>query len=838
MAARRSKKNNKRQLSFKMGLDDERVPKLFGVLLLFFGLYLFIAFTSYLFTWKHDQHYLSGTNWDFLMSSGKQVENWLGRLGVLVSDFFFRWLFGFPSYLLVLLLGVLGMSTIKRTPFTKVWKFVRNTILITILLSVVFEFLAGPNAMFPWGGAVGEGISGWLVNFVGKAGTVVLFLLFLIALFVWNFNPSIQDFSPSKIGYEIQQFFQNLFYGKKWKSVKKPWNPKVAANVKNVEKDKPEAEVNTLKPNFKENFDADNTGGTGEEDTAVKPSGPVERGEQLKFELDEFGKRIPKKKESLKTGDSELEITATDGTDNPNPEAPLSVQKENRNHNEPYDPTLELSMYEHPVLSLLEGYEDRKVEIDRAELEQNKDQIIETLLNYKIEITKIKATIGPTVTLYEIVPAPGVRISKIKNLEDDIALSLSALGIRIIAPIPGKGTIGIEVPNKHKQIVSLKEVLMSEKFKKAKMDLPIALGKTISNEVFVADLAKMPHLLIAGATGQGKSVGINTVIMSLLYKKHPSQVKLVLIDPKKVELFPYSKIDKHFLSYLPGEDEPITTETNKVVHVLNSLCIEMDQRYDLLKKAHTRNLREYNKKFVERRLNPLNGHKFLPYVVLVIDEFADLIMTAGKEVELPIGRLAQLARAVGIHLIIATQRPSVNIITGVIKANFPARIAFKVTSKIDSRTILDAGGAEQLIGMGDMLLSVGADLIRLQCAFVDTPEVEKVLDHIAEQKGYPQPYFLPEFHGDDEEHGSTGLKLSELDENFQDAARMVVQKQSGSTSMLQRSLKLGYNRAGRIMDQLEAMGIVGPARGSKPREVLFFDELELMKFLESMWNKK
>ncbi|MEM1124338.1 MAG: DNA translocase FtsK, partial [Bacteroidota bacterium] len=415
----------------------------------------------------------------------------------------------------------------------------------------------------------------------------------------------------------------------------------------------------------------------------------------------------------------------------------------------------------------------------------------------------------------------------------------SALGIRIIAPIPGRGTIGIEVPNKKKQIVSLKEVLVSEKFKRAKMDLPIALGKTISNEVFVADLAKMPHLLVAGATGQGKSVGINTIIMSLLYKKHPSQVKLVLVDPKKVELFPYSKLENHFLAYLPNQDEPITTETNKVVHTLNSLCIEMDQRYDLLKKAHARNIREYNEKFVNRRLNPEKGHRFLPFIVLVIDEFADLIMTAGKEVELPIGRLAQLARAIGIHLIIATQRPSVNIITGVIKANFPARLAFKVTSKIDSRTILDGGGADQLIGRGDMLLSVGGDTVRLQCAFVDTPEVEKVIDYISSQQGYPIPHFLPEFHGDDEEHATTGqFKLSELDDMFEDAARLVVSNQHGSTSMIQRRMKLGYNRAGRIMDQMEQLGIVGPSEGSKPREVLMYDERELERFLEDIKQKK
>ena len=530
--------------------------------------------------------------------------------------------------------------------------------------------------------------------------------------------------------------------------------------------------------------------------------------------------------------------TQNTGDESPFDQPQMPIVAQNQNHGEPYDPTLELSHYEHPVLALLNDYNEQKVEIDRAELEQNKDQIIETLLNYKIEITKIKATIGPTVTLYEIVPAPGVRISRIKNLEDDIALNLAALGIRIIAPIPGKGTIGIEVPNKNKQIVSLKEVLMSDKFKRAKMDLPIGLGKTISNEVFVADLAKMPHLLIAGATGQGKSVGINVVLMSLLYKKHPSQIKFVLIDPKKVELFPYSKIENHFLAYLPGLDEPIVTDTTKVVHTLNSLIIEMETRYNLLKSAHARNIREYNDKFVARRLNPEKGHKFMPFIVLVIDEFADLIMTAGKEIELPIGRLAQLSRAVGIHLIIATQRPSVNIITGVIKANFPARIAYRVTAKVDSRTILDSGGADRLIGRGDMLLSYGSDLVRLQCAFVDTPELEKVLDFISQQQGYPTPFFLPEFHGDDEEHAKAGFKISELDDMFEDAARLVVSNQHGSTSMIQRRLKLGYNRAGRIMDQLEALGIVGPSEGSKAREVLVYDEIELERYLEDIKTRK
>ncbi|MDC3220169.1 DNA translocase FtsK, partial [Saprospiraceae bacterium] len=579
-------------------------------------------------------------------------------------------------------------------------------------------------------------------------------------------------------------------------------------------------------------------------------SSEVKKG-QLAFDL---AKKKREKPQTLRSGEAEMEISAptpfVPEEDEPKSEpattltsdyaeTTLEIQTDNKLHTEPYDPTLDLSHYEHPVTSLLEDYNADNFEIDRQELEQNKDQIIETLLNYKIEIVKIKATIGPTVTLYEIVPAPGVRISKIKNLEDDIALSLSAMGIRIIAPIPGKGTIGIEVANKKTQIVSLKELLQSDKYKRAKMDLPIALGKTIQNEVFVADLAKMPHLLIAGATGQGKSVGINVILMSLLYKKHPSQIKLVLIDPKKVELFPYSKIENHFLAYLPGLDEPIVTDVTKVVHTLNSLMIEMDTRYDLLKKAHARNIREYNEKFIARRLNPNKGHKFMPFIILVVDEFADLIMTAGKEVELPIGRLAQLSRAVGIHLIIATQRPSVNIITGVIKANFPARIAFKVTARVDSRTILDTGGADRLIGRGDMLLSYGSDLVRLQCAFVDTPEVEKVIDFIGSQRGYATPFFLPEFHGDDDDSTKPGaVNTKDLDDNFEDAARLIVQNQHGSTSMIQRRLKLGYNRAGRIMDQLEALGIVGPSVGSKAREVLIYDEIELERYLEDIRTRK
>ncbi len=500
---------------------------------------------------------------------------------------------------------------------------------------------------------------------------------------------------------------------------------------------------------------------------------------------------------------------------------------------DPYEPTLDLRDYKYPALDLLENHGSDKIVQDTTELEKNKNQIIDTLKNYDIAIQKISATVGPTVTLYEIVPAAGVRISRIKNLEDDIALSLSALGIRIIAPIPGRGTIGIEVPNVKKTIVSLRNMLASDKFQHSQMDLPIAIGKKIDNENFIADLAKMPHLLMAGATGQGKSVGINTLLVSLLYKKHPSQLKFVLVDPKKVELSLYKLIEKHFLAKLPGEEDAIITDTKKVVHTLNALCIEMDLRYDLLKEAGTRNIREYNGKFTQRRLNPQKGHRYLPFIVLVIDEFADLIMTAGKEVEMPIARLAQLARAVGIHLIIATQRPSVNIITGTIKANFPARIAFKVSSKIDSRTILDIGGAEQLIGQGDMLISFNGELVRLQCAFVDTPEVESVAEFIGEQRGYPDAFLLPEYIDEKDMEGKD-FSLADRDPLFEEAARVIVQNQQGSTSLLQRRMKLGYNRAGRLMDQLEAAGIVGPNMGSKARDVNVKTEADLEEILNSM----
>lgn len=826
------KQQKKGQLALNMGIQDERVPKLLGLLCLFIAFYLLIAFLSYLFTWQIDQDKVLRFSWFQLMRGDLEMANWMGRLGAVISNFFFYWLFGLPSMILVYLLGQTGRTLIRGESLTKMLSPIRVGFILLIVLSIFLEFIF-PNAEFPFGGALGESVTEWLRGFMGTFGLIVLFLFSFTGFFVWATNPNLKDLTPRRAVDDIRYWFDNLINGG---PKRKPETAAVSpVNNKHSEKE----ETKTLRPGNKQ---VDKEEANKNNQKTLRPSQKNEEGEQqLSLELDEERHHQDK---PIKAGEAKLEISGPQGepgaSANPGEalQPKLAVEAENKVHLEPYDPTLELSLYEYPVMALLHDYSDQKVEIDRAELEANKDQIIETLLNYKIEITKIRATIGPTVTLYEIVPAAGVRISKIKNLEDDIALSLSALGIRIIAPIPGRGTIGIEVPNKKKQMVSLKETLMSEKFKHAKMDLPIALGKTISNEVFIADLAKMPHLLVAGATGQGKSVGINTILMSLLYKKHPSQVKFVLIDPKKVELFPYSKIDKHFLAFLPGQDEPITTETSKVIHVLNSLCIEMDTRYNLLKEAHVRNIKEYNEKFIQRKLNPNNGHRFMPFIVLVIDEFADLIMTAGKEVELPIGRLAQLARAVGIHLIIATQRPSVNIITGVIKANFPARIAYKVTSKVDSRTILDLGGADQLIGRGDMLLSVGGEVVRLQCAFVDTPEVEEVINYIASQQGYPEPHYLPEYHGDDEVHGTSGIKVSDLDEMFYDAARLVVQNQHGSTSMIQRRLKLGYNRAGRVMDQLEAMGIVGPSEGSKAREVLIYDEMELERYLEDMQKRK
>ena len=824
----KSRKKKSKQLNFDF-LKDERIPKLIGLFCLFSAVYLLIAFVSYLFTWQEDQALVLNSGFA-AMSEGAQYEiaNWLGKLGASTSNFFFYFLFGLPSFGFIYLLSLMGVAKLRNYPIRHYQKELTYGLGGIFFLSVFLGFFCY-NMEFPFGGGFGKTTAGWLINMVGEAGVYVLIIAVASAAIIWAINPNFNDFTLRQYAFQMQtnfnDFLAKLSFGGKKKTRKA--KVAVAAQATGLGGQAEDPEGWSLAVNRKKT-----------PDTNVAPVNPQveETGEQLSLEIGQ-----PQVQVSGGVFEPALEIEETSNTV---PSAALNqeemeITEDDAIENSLYDPTLDLKSYVSPGVDLLIDYSDGNYEVDRAELESNKDQIIETLANYKIEIVKIKATIGPTVTLYEIIPAPGVRISKIRNLEDDIALSLSALGIRIIAPIPGKGTIGIEVPNKNKQTVALKEVLTSERFKSAKMELPIALGKTISNEVFVADLAKMPHLLIAGATGQGKSVGINTILMSILYKKHPSQVKLVLIDPKKVELFPYGAIEDYFLTAPPNQEEPIVTDTKKVVATLNSLLIEMEERYNLLKKAKVRHITDYNKKFTERRLNPNKGHKFLPYIVLVIDEFADLIMTAGKEVENPIARLAQLSRAVGIHLVIATQRPSVNIITGVIKANFPARIAYKVTAMVDSKTILDKPGAERLVGRGDMLLSYGADLVRLQCAFIDTPEVEKVIEHIEAQPNHPKPYYLPEFHSEDDEiRGGAGLKYSDLDELFTDAANLVVTSGIGSTSMLQRRMKLGYNRAGRIMDQLEILGIVGQSQGSKARQVLVHDTVELEQLLDELKRRK
>lgn len=834
MAKKTSKKSKKKD-GFFIKPSDDRLRKILGTLCIFLSLYLLIAFISYFFTWKFDQDKVLHLSSSLLFNGDINVQNWLGRLGAYTSHLFFYWGFGVPSLIFVFLLARLGVDLLRKASLIKFFNLTAHAILVMSFLSVILEFVFR-NAEFSWGGLMGFSIYTYMGSFLGQIGLVLFFVLLVAAGIIWVFNPRIkiapitlstgfENISFPKLNFTVSQesIKEKISFNTKFKTKEKPARRKLfddyeGAIPKTESKEEGSqftAATESIELNLPDSFVEEKPMPTAKKD--VEP--------QLELELAE-------RKEPIK------EVTNPQVRKGPDMDSDKTfIEEENLDNFEPYDPTKELSRYEFPGFELLTDYSDSRMEIDREELEENKNQIIKTLLNYNIKITKIKATIGPTVTLYEIVPAPGVKISSIKKLEDDIALSLAALGIRIIAPIPGKGTVGIEVPNKNKQIVSFKEVVKTDKFQHAKMDLPIVFGKTISNEVFVADLAKMPHLLIAGATGQGKSVGINTILMSLLYKKHPSQVKLVMIDPKKVELFPYSYLDKHFLGFLPNEEETIVTDTKKVILTLNSLTAEMDERYELLKQARARNIKEYNAKFVDRKLNPKDGHRFLPFIVLVIDEFADLIMTAGKEIELPIARLAQLARAIGIHLIIATQRPSVKIITGMIKANFPARIAFKVTSQIDSRTILDSKGAEQLIGKGDMLLSVGSDIIRLQCAFVDTPEVENAIKHISEQQGFAEPFHLPEVADENGEIGDSNLTWGDLDPMFEEAARLVVGSQHGSTSMIQRKLQLGYNRAGRIVDQMESLGIVGEANGSKPRQVLFMSEMELMHYLEHLKKK-
>ena len=823
-------------------VKDERTIKILGAVSLLVSLFLFVAFTSYLFTWQEDQDMVQLWRTQLFSIQDVKANNLLGYLGAFVAYQMMFNGFGLAAYLFCTFFFVLGVNLFFTKPIFSLWRNVRYVLLGLLVLSTCFAFLT-PNTPFSWGGALGEYCSGWLIKFVGRFGTGAILLIAGFSYIIWRFNPS---FNVPNFDFLIPKKKAPDFVSEDTEeAVKQEWdlnNPPaeiIPATSGNSLKDNPSG-ISVIMPESEETDEA--LGELGPKLFIDELSLNEEPGDEKKTPLDSDAEE-----EDANASDDEAEPDDNDDDEDLDIDDELLEDLDLEINEVPkekivaavgslttkYDATLDLKNYKYPHINLLETHGSEKIVQDPEELETYKNQIIATLKNYDIAIQRISATVGPTVTLYEIVPAPGVRISRIKNLEDDIALSLAALGIRIIAPIPGKGTIGIEVPNIRKSIVSMKTLLASEKFQTSQHSLPIAIGKKIDNENFIVDLAAMPHLLMAGATGQGKSVGLNAILVSLLYKKHPSQLKFVLVDPKKVELSLYRVIEKHFLAKLPGEEDAIITDTKKVINTLNALCIEMDNRYDLLKEAGCRNIKEYNEKFTSRKLNPEKGHQYLPFIVLVVDEFADLIMTAGKEVEMPIARLAQLARAVGIHLIIATQRPSVNIITGTIKANFPARIAFKVSSKIDSRTILDAGGAEQLIGKGDMLVSFNGEITRLQCAFVDTPEVDRVCNFIAEQKGYPEAFLLPEYI-DDKDLEASGFDAGDRDSLFEDAAKLIVSAQVGSTSFIQRRMKLGYNRAGRLMDQLESAGIVGPSQGSKPREVLYKSEAELHDFLQNL----
>ena len=749
-------------MSSKKKADMNKFKVLIGYTFLFISLILITSFISYMFNWKVDQ-----SNVENLFDRNIEVENILGKIGASISHFLIFKSFGIASFILPFILFISSYHLLFNK---KILDLVRNINWLLILMIWTTLLSGYLSNYFPiQSGIIGFEINSFLETYIGNIGIILVlsFMLVLSLAVLFNFTPN-----------SILLFIKKNIIPKKSNELLK--NNEIKADNK-LESNTSDLEV--IDQIKKDEIKLDS----------------------VKSDVENYNNNISMEVEEI---NFEEKITRDIGFSKVNPKK--------------FDPTLDLSSFKNPSIELLKDYGDGTIKIDQEELETNKNKIVDTLKNYNISIKQIKATIGPTVTLYEIIPEAGIRISKIKNLEDDIALSLSALGIRIIAPIPGKGTIGIEVPNKKKSIVSMKSLLSSKKYIESEMELPIAIGKTISNETFVVDLTKMPHLLMAGATGQGKSVGINAILTSIIYKKHPAEVKFVLVDPKKIELSIFNKIERHYLAKLPESDDAIIIENDKVINTLNSLCREMDRRYELLKDAMTRNIKEYNSKFISRKLNPENGHTFLPYIVLVIDEFADLIMTAGKEVETPLARLAQLSRAVGIHLIIATQRPSVNVITGLIKANFPARIAFRVTSKIDSRTILDTGGAEQLIGRGDLLYSQSNDLTRIQCGFVDTSEVEKLSEFIGSQTGYPSAYLLPEFSKEDGS-SSSDVSFEDRDSMFSEAARVIVSNQQGSASLLQRKLKLGYNRAGRLIDQMEDAGIVGPFEGSKPRQVLISD---------------
>jgi len=773
----------------KSFFENRLTQTILGLFLMLFAIFLAASFSSYLVNGPEDQSQLSN-----FADKDVTVKNLLGKIGASLSHFLIYNGFGLATFYLPILLFFTGLLIFFKGGLIRIRKYWFWGILGMLWLSITLAFILPKKLNL--GGVVGFEMNNYLQQFLGKTGLILSLLFLLVSYLVIRFKltPELVKSSLKKNIDEIKIEVDPL---------ENTEQTTIKVEEKKIDEFKSPLELSLehLTP------------------ISAVPGNYVDEN----YDLEDDSDFVPELK-----SESDVAIAIEKIVEENRVDENLSDQLV-KDFGE-FDPTLELGNYKFPTLNLLRDYNE-SISVDQEELEANKNRIVETLNNYKIGIDRIKATVGPTVTLYEIVPEAGIRISKIKNLEDDIALSLSALGIRIIAPIPGKGTIGIEVPNKKPTMVSMKSVISSTKFQNSEMELPIALGKTISNETFVVDLAKMPHLLMAGATGQGKSVGLNAVLTSLLYKKHPAEVKFVLVDPKKVELTLFNKIERHYLAKLPDTDDAIITDTTKVINTLNSLCIEMDMRYDLLKLAMVRNIKEYNAKFKLRKLNPNDGHKYLPYIVLIIDEFADLIMTAGKEIETPIARLAQLARAIGIHLIVATQRPSVNVITGIIKANFPARSAFRVTSKIDSRTILDSSGADQLIGKGDMLYADGNNLIRLQCAFVDTPEVEKITEFIGSQRAYANAYMLPEYSGD-EIGTNLDIDISERDNLFRDAALVIVHAQQGSASLLQRKLKLGYNRAGRLIDQLEAAGIVGPFEGSKARQVLVPDEMALNKLLD------
>lgn len=823
----------------------------FGLFFLLTGIFICFSLISYCFTWQADQDKLltGGSISDFLFKDKAVVANWGGRLGAAAAHvLMYEWV-GVASFAIGIWITMIGLGLVYGRRIIPVTRYLRWTSLLVLVVAPVLTYLI-PDAAFPFGGAWGNEAIGYMMGFFGNAGTgLILFAIvcfFLFVVFALDISPvlrrarktarQVADAAAALVPVSAQQGTSTTTHEKETQAQGNYADDGIRPLTSiNDEEDEPGEEwemqlIDKTQPTPTVN---DMYAGQVVEEAVEEEEGIEEEEDEYETErLDEGSSNTHLKASPLGEDGGEafsFEVTRLEEERTiPTHGGHISIAD-----NEKYAPELDLPDYKFPTLDLLEERSGEGIVLDKEELEQNKNQIINTLRSFGIEIQRISATVGPTVTLYEIVPAEGVRISKIRNLEDDIALNLAALGIRIIAPIPGKGTIGIEVPNANKQTVSIRQLLSSEKFVNSKMSLPIALGKKIDNENYIVDLATMPHLLMAGATGQGKSVGVNAILVSLLYKKHPSQLKFVMVDPKKVELSIYRTIEKHFLAKLPNEEEAIITDTKKVIYTLNALCIEMDNRYELLKDGGARNIKEYNDKFIRRRLNPENGHKYLPFIVLVIDEFADLMMTAGKEIEMPIARLAQLARAVGIHLIIATQRPSVNVITGTIKANFPARIAFKVSAKVDSRTILDAGGAEQLIGRGDMLISFGSELLRLQCAFVDTPEVDNVTNFIGEQRGYPTAFELPEYEGEESDK-EKNIDLTNRDKLFEECARVVVQTQSGSTSMLQRRFNLGYNRAGRIMDQLEAADVVGPAVGSKPRDVLIHTEAELEQMLRGL----